>query len=183
MAVGDSVRKADLYDLEQAVWAEVAEAQLTAILGGSLPLADILTDHFVRDLHASLYGAIWTSAGKYRVRETNIGIPPEYIAVELRSELDSLRWRWENTTDFTSRVLGVALHATVVRTHPFIDGNGRTTRLLADLAFAAAQSDGELLEYDWNVDRAEYIRLLGAFDRSRDASALAEFVPVRPVSS
>ncbi|GAB7065924.1 Fic family protein [Mycolicibacterium hodleri] len=33
------------------------------------------------------------------------------------------------------------------RIHPFVDGNGRTTRLLADLVFAAAQ-DPTIEQYD-----------------------------------
>jgi fido (protein-threonine AMPylation protein) len=146
-------------------------------------VAEILTDRFVRDLHAQLYGALWTWAGRYRVRETNIGVAPERIAVDLRAELDSSRWRWENTSDLTPRELGIAAHAIVVRIHPFVDGNGRTTRLLADLVFAAAQTDDQFLEYDWQLDRAEYIRLLREFDHDRDPTPLARFVQVRPVGS
>ncbi|WP_205629091.1 Fic family protein [Jiangella muralis] len=83
--------------------------------------------------------------------------------------------------DLTPRVLGIAFHAIVVHIHPFIDGNGRTTRLLADLAFAATQESDELLEYDWDVDRREYIRLLGHFDLTRDTQPLVDLVGVRPV--
>lgn len=81
----------------------------------------------------------------------------------------------------SARLLGIAAHATVVRTHPFVDGNGRSTRLLADLVFAGAQSGAELFEYDWDVDRSHYIRLLAEFDRTRDPEPLAQFVPVRPI--
>lgn len=182
-AFGDRIQKADLYDAEQALWADVAQARLAAVLDGALVAGEILTDRFVRDLHAQLYGALWTWAGRYRVRETNIGVAPERIAVDLRAELDSLRWRWENTSDFTARELGIAAHAIVVRIHPFVDGNGRTTRLLADLVFAATQTDDQFLEYDWHLDHAEYIRLLGQFDQARDSTPLARFVQVRPVGS
>ncbi|WP_184826298.1 Fic family protein [Jiangella mangrovi] len=51
-----------------------------------------------------------------------------------RTDVDDLRWRWLHTTDLTPRVLGITFHAIVVHIHPFFDGNGRTTRLLADLA-------------------------------------------------
>lgn len=182
-AFGEHVRKADLYDAEQAIWADVAQARMAAVLDGSLAVGDILTDRFVRSLHADLYGAIWTWAGRYRLRETNIGVAPEQIAVDLRSELDSLRWRWEHTTHLTAQVLGIAAHAIVVRVHPFVDGNGRTTRLLADLTFAAAQTDDQFLEFDWQLDRGAYIRLLREFDQTRDPGSLAEFVQVRPVSN
>ncbi|MFF5083844.1 Fic family protein [Actinoplanes sp. NPDC000266] len=38
----------------------------------------------------------------------------------------------------TPRELGIAAHAEIVRIRPFADGNGRSTRLLADLVFIAA---------------------------------------------
>lgn len=79
------------------------------------------------------------------------------------------------------RVLGITFHAVVVHIHPFIDGNGRTTRLLADRVFAATQEGEELLEYDWDVDRREYIGLLRYFDLTRDAQPLVDLVEVRPV--
>lgn len=41
--------------------------------------------------------------GKYRSRELNIGVAPEVIAAEVRSSLDSIRYRWEHTQDWTPR--------------------------------------------------------------------------------
>lgn len=58
---------------------------------------------------------------------------PERVAVELRTSMDTIRYRWEHTSDWTARELGIIVHAEVVRIHPFVDGNGRSTRLLADL--------------------------------------------------
>lgn len=64
---------------------------------------------------------------------TEHGVAPEQIAVDLRNALDSIQYRWNTTQDWTPRELGIAAHAELVRIHPFTDGNGRTTRLLADL--------------------------------------------------
>ena len=66
-----------------------------------------------------------------------------------------------------------------VRIHPFVDGNGRTTRLLADLVFAAAQDSDPVLQYDWNVDKVSYINLLRRYDMSRDVTDLARLLEVR----
>ncbi|WP_374454251.1 hypothetical protein [Nocardioides sp.] len=52
------------------------------------------------------------------------------------------------------------------------------TRLVADLAYIAAQDDEPLMGYDWDVDRKAYIRLLGEYDMTRNPTALAEFVKV-----
>jgi fido (protein-threonine AMPylation protein) len=68
------------------------------------------------------------------------------------------------------------------RIHPFTDGNGRTTRLLADLVFAAAQDPTEW-QYDWNVAKPRYIELLRAFDSHRNAAELADFIGAQPIES
>ena len=102
--------------------------------------------------------------------------------MELRSSLENARYRWEHTADWTARELGIAMHAETVRIHPFIDGNGRTTRLLADLTFLAAQGDESLESYDWAVDKDRYIALLRDYDRTRDPRPLAAFIPVIPIS-
>lgn len=129
-----------------------------------------------------MYGDIWTWAGRFRTEDTNIGVPSEAIAVELRTAIETVRYRWEHTHDWGARELGMAVHAETVRIHPFVDGNGRATRRLADLVFAAAQDDDQWLEYDWDVDKAAYVHMLRRFDATRDSSELAEFVPVIPVA-
>ena len=177
--LGEPVSKAAVYDLEQAVQEDVAEQLLTAVLDGVVDLDELLSDDFVRDVHRRLYGDVWVWAGVYRAREVNIGVAPAQIAVELRVSLDSIRYRWQHTRDWTARQLGVVTHAETVRIHPFVDGNGRATRLLGDLVFVAAQ-DGERLEqYDWDLDKVRYIDLLREYDGHRDPRNLADFVPVR----
>ncbi len=112
--------------------------------------------------------------------EGSIGVAPEQIAVELRNSLGTIAWRWEHTSDWTARQLGIVVHAETVRIHPFVDGNGRTTRLLADLVFAAAQNPAEQ-QYDWDLDKPYYTALLRAFDQHRDVTDLAAFVEVEQI--
>ncbi|WP_461671417.1 Fic family protein [Mycobacterium tuberculosis] len=57
-----------------------------------------------------------------------------------------------HTDDWTGRQLGIVVHADLVLIHPFTDGNGRTTRLLADLVYATVQNPTEL-QYDWELDK------------------------------
>lgn len=121
------INRADIYDLEQAVQVRVSEDLLPAAFAGSLDLDDLLSDYFLRDLHARLYCDIWTWAGRWRQHEANIGVAPERVAVELRNAFDNIRYRWNHTDDWTPRDLGIVAHAETVRVHPFADGNGRTT--------------------------------------------------------
>jgi fido (protein-threonine AMPylation protein) len=179
-SLGEPVSKAAVYDLEQVVQADVTEDLVTAVLDGGLTYDELLRDHFLRSLHRRLYGEIWVWGGVFRRRELNIGVEPSQIAVQLRSALDAIRYRWEHTDDWSPRQLGIAVHAETVRIHPFTDGNGRTTRLLADLVFVAVQ-DGDVLEqYDWDVDKLRYVTLLREYDGHRDARDLAAFIAVQP---
>ncbi|WP_374454252.1 hypothetical protein [Nocardioides sp.] len=114
----EPIRKADLFDLEQRIQTEVTDELLAKVGDGDLEVSEILTDHFVRDLHSRLYGLVWEWGGRQRARETNIGIAPERIAVEMRNSLDNLRWRWEHGTGVTPRWLGIAAHAALVHIHP-----------------------------------------------------------------
>ena len=176
--LGEPIRKADLYDLEQQIQSQVADDLLGLVLDGTLSVTDLLNDHFVRELHRRMYAPVWTWGGRQRSRETNIGIAPQQISVAFRDALEDLRYRWEQAHDLTARELGISAHASLVHVHPFVDGNGRTTRLLADLVFLSAQDDDVMLAYDWEFDRDSYIRRLREYDQTRDASALIDFVPV-----
>jgi fido (protein-threonine AMPylation protein) len=176
--LGDPIRKADLYDLEQLIQNEVAEEYVARVVEGDLTVSDLLADHLVRELHRRLYAPVWEWGGRQRSRETNIGIAPEHIAVEMRNSLDNLRWQWEHRTGVTPRWLGIAAHAALVHIHPFVDGNGRVTRLIADLVYLASQDGDPVMAYAWEIDRQTYIRLLGEYDLTRDPAKLVDFISV-----
>ncbi len=180
--LGENILKADLYDLEQQLQAEVADDLVSEVFAGSLTVSDLLTDHFLRSLHRALYRPIWNWGGKQRNRETNIGIAPEQISVALKSALDNLLYRWELRDGVSARYLGIAAHASLVHIHPFIDGNGRTTRLLADLIYLAGQSESEVRVYEWNVDRDAYIHQLRQYDETQNPQPLVDLITVVELS-
>lgn len=176
-AINDPLTKAAVYELEQAYEDAVREAFVLRAAAGELPLADLLTDWTLRDLHARLYENVWIWAGVFRQRELSIGVDPVMIAVDLRSTLENLLYRWEHSSDWTAKQLAMATHAETVRIHPFVDGNGRSTRLLADLILLAATPDEEsAVVFDWDLDKSLYIPALQRFDRTRDPSELAALV-------
>jgi fido (protein-threonine AMPylation protein) len=183
-ALEEPIIKAAIYDLEQAIQEDVTEALLTDVLTGAKTLDGLLDDTFLRELHQRLYSDIWTWAGAFRRHELNIGVDPWQITVQLRDSMENIRYRWRNTHDWDPRQLGVAAHAETVRIHPFTDGNGRSTRLFADLVFVAAQlavapRGTQLERYDWQIDKAKYISLLRQYDGHRDPRDLAVFIPVQ----
>lgn len=71
--LGDPIRKADLYDLEQLIQNEVADDYVARVVRGDLTASDLLTDHLVREVHGRLYAPVWAWGGRQRSRVTNIG--------------------------------------------------------------------------------------------------------------
>lgn len=128
------------------------------------------------DLHRDLFAGVWTWAGQFRRSGLNIGVDPHLIQTELHAGFGNLMYQWENTDLLSAHAFGIAVHAELVRIHPFTDGNGRVTRLLADLVYAAAQPGPHEFEYDWNVDKCAYIQCLRSYDLNRDPAPLAELV-------
>jgi Fic-DOC domain mobile mystery protein B len=93
---------------------------------------DLLTEAFVKELHRRMLGDVWRWAGKFRTSERNLGIPFFEIPVAVRQLLGDAR-AWLEYKTYSPDEIGVRLHHRLVQIHPFPNGNGRHSRLLADL--------------------------------------------------
>ncbi len=93
---------------------------------------DILQEDFIRALHVRLFGGVWEWAGTFRQREVNIGIDPLQIAMQLRILLDNARY-WADEKVYPPLEAGARFHHRMVQIHPFPNGNGRHTRIAADI--------------------------------------------------
>ena len=83
-------------------------------------------------LHKRMFGQVWKWAGEYRNTERNIGVAPYQIPVKLKALFDDVKFWIENHT-FPDLEIAVRLHHRLVLIHPFPNGNGRISRLMADL--------------------------------------------------
>ena len=92
----------------------------------------LLEHRFLMRLHREMFGDVWTWAGTQRQRITNIGAMPEQITTGVQNTFDDMKFWIENGT-FVHDECAIRLHGRLVATHPFPNGNGRCTRLLADL--------------------------------------------------
>jgi Fic-DOC domain mobile mystery protein B len=92
----------------------------------------ILTEEFVKDLHKRMFSEIWKWAGEFRRTEKNIGVDPVTIPVGLRNLLDDCKY-WIDNTVFDEDEIAVRLSHRMVWIHPFANGNGRHSRLMADV--------------------------------------------------
>lgn len=93
--------------------------------------SDILTEAFVRRLHREMFGETWEWAGKYRTTQKNIGVPAHAIVSSVKATVDNVRY-WIDHETYTLSEAAVRLHHRMVAIHPFPNGNGRHTRMLAD---------------------------------------------------
>ncbi|MFC1628731.1 mobile mystery protein B [Gemmatimonadota bacterium] len=92
----------------------------------------VLTLDFVRNLHKRMFNETWTWAGQFRKSDKNIGVGWDQIAVETQKLLDDTRW-WLDESVYSIQESALRLHYRMVTVHPFVNGNGRHARLLADI--------------------------------------------------
>jgi Fic-DOC domain mobile mystery protein B len=137
----------------------------------------ILTNGFLMDLHRRMFCDVWKWAGTQRRRETNVGVDPSVIAVSTKQVFDDAIY-WYNHETYASDVIAVRLHHRLVLVHPFPNGNGRCTRLIADLYLASIGEVslrwGQASLEEGGRSRSTYIKSLQLADRG-DYSAILAF--------
>lgn len=109
----------------------IADAMLWAANSQSLKKNLISATGIVR-LHKKMFDETWQWAGKFRWKQTNIGVSPETIQNELGALLGNVQYWLDNKT-YPLEEIAVRFHHKLVWIHPFANGNGRCSRLAADL--------------------------------------------------
>jgi Fic-DOC domain mobile mystery protein B len=169
--------RADLNQVEQA---NIESAVRWAFVGRK-PVGRVdrlLAPQFSDQVHKRMFGEVWAWAGTRRRRLTNIGVDPIQIAPEMKLAFDDALF-WHVDEVFEPAELAVRLHHRLVSVHPYPNGNGRHTRLMADLYLHVT---GER-RLTWGggsplgsstVDRSQYIDALQTADAG-DIAPLLQF--------
>ena len=116
-------------ELNEAEARNIAQAQVWLLSNKN---KEVCSDTFLRDLHKKMFGDVWKWAGDYRITERNIGVAPYQIPMKLMQLFDDVRF-WINNKTYSNREIAVRLHHKLVQIHPFPNGNGRVSRLMADI--------------------------------------------------
>ncbi|QSE99052.1 mobile mystery protein B [Fulvivirga lutea] len=132
---------------------------------------NILTEKFIKDLHKRMYSDVWKWAGEFRKTEKNIGIPWTQIGIELKNLLDDTKYWIENKT-YSPEEIAIRFKHRIVSIHCFPNGNGRHSRLMADIIIESLF--GEEI-FSWhqsnmvkaNETRKEYIDALKKADNGK----------------
>lgn len=92
----------------------------------------ILTEVFIRNVHKRMFNNIWIWAGKFRKTDKNIGIEKWQISTELKTLLNDANYWIENNT-YSPDEIALRFKHRLVSIHCFPNGNGRHSRLMADI--------------------------------------------------
>jgi Fic-DOC domain mobile mystery protein B len=92
----------------------------------------ILTESFVKELHRRMYDEVWKWAGEFRRTNKNIGVDWPEIPVALKQLLDDVAY-WIDHGTYPPDEIAVRFSHRIVSIHCFSNGNGRHSRLIADI--------------------------------------------------
>lgn len=95
-------------------------------------IEEFLTEQFIKDLHKQMFDQVWIWAGQFRKSNKNIGVDKFYIGIELRQLFDDCKF-WIKESTFSEDEIAIRLKHRMVKIHPFPNGNGRHSRLIADI--------------------------------------------------
>lgn len=92
----------------------------------------IFTEAFICTVHKRMYGNVWAWAGEFRKSNKNIGVDKWQIPAELKSLSDDARYWLANHT-YGPEETAIRFKHRLVSIHCFANGNGRHSRLMADI--------------------------------------------------
>ena len=132
---------------------------------------EVLTVPFVRNLHKKMFGKVWAWAGEYRKSNKNLGVDKYLIASELQVLIDDTSY-WIDSETYNPDEIAIRFKHRLVSIHCFPNGNGRHSRLMADIIINKIY---QLTVFTWGKEnlakqsdiRIEYINALRDADQNR----------------
>jgi Fic-DOC domain mobile mystery protein B len=124
-----------------------------------------------------MYGNVWAWAGNYRKTDKNIGIDKWHIATALKVLLDDTIFWIENDT-YSPDEIAIRFKHRLVSIHCFPNGNGRHSRLMADIIIDKIY---KLPVFSWGAGnlvkqsdtRTKYLKALRDADKNNFEELLA----------
>lgn len=120
--------KAELDELEQ----QNIEEALQWLQGKRFAIEKVLNEAFLLNLHRRMYGRVWAWAGKFRTSEKNMGLHYSQIRLALKQLCDDALF-WHEQEVYPPEEIALRFKHRLVSIHCFANGNGRHSRLMADI--------------------------------------------------
>ena len=138
----------------------------------------ILNEPFILALHKRMYGKVWSWSGEYRKTNKNIGVDKIDIPVALRSLIDDASY-WLEHNVYEPAEFAIRFKHRLVSIHCFPNGNGRHSRMIADIIIEKifqqpVFSWGSKNQSDENDSREKYLIAIRKADKG-DIDLLLKF--------
>ncbi len=118
-------------DLDEFEQLNIEEAKIW-LLKTKLDTSKILSEDFIKELHSQMFGNVWRWAGSFRNSNKNIGVDKYEIPIHLRNLLNDTKY-WIHNKTFSEDEIAIRFSHRLVQIHLFPNGNGRHSRLIADV--------------------------------------------------
>lgn len=122
------------------------EEAIKWLLTSRLKKEKILTEEFIKRLHKKMFGRVWAWAGEFRRSEKNIGGKWININIDLKALINDTNY-WIENTIYSPDEIAIRFKHRLVNIHCFPNGNGRHSRIMADIII---ESVFEKEIFSWN---------------------------------
>jgi Fic-DOC domain mobile mystery protein B len=86
----------------------------------------------LKAIHGEMFDEVWTWAGSFSQSTTSIGVSPHVIPAQLAHFCSEVHSWFQHPVQLTFVEMAARIHHRLVSIHPFENGNGRFSRLIAD---------------------------------------------------
>ena len=117
----------------------------------------VLTENFIKSLHKKMFSEVWKWAGEYRKTDKNIGVTWTQIGIELKNLIDDTKY-WIKHNTFLTDEIAIRFKHRLVSIHCFPNGNGRHSRLMADIINESIFNNTSFNWHQSNMVKANEIR-------------------------
>lgn len=101
-------------------------------MGRTISPEAILSDAFIRGVHTRMFSDVWAWAGTFRKTTKNLGTDFGHIVTELKCLRDDAQY-WRDNNTYPPDEMALRFKHRLVSIHCFPSGNGRHSRLMADI--------------------------------------------------
>lgn len=101
-------------------------------LNRSFKVEAVFTEDFLRTVHKRMFGNVWRWAGNFRKTNKNIGVDKWQIPTALKALLGDVMF-WHENKIYSPDESIIRFKHRLVSIHCFPNGNGRHSRLVADI--------------------------------------------------
>jgi Fic-DOC domain mobile mystery protein B len=128
----------------------------------------IFSEVFVKEVHRRMFKDVWAWAGDFRKTNKNIGVDKWQVPIELKNLLDDVIY-WADNNIYPPDEIAVRFKHRIVIIHCVPNGNGRHSRLMADIIIEKIYkrpvfSWGAATLFSEGDSRVAYLKALKAAD-------------------